>query len=197
MKFEEWNPGIWNEKELIDKVHDTLPGDNQDAIPWSVWLFENPKSPFAFPGHVDLFNHDCIHILLGRGILPQDEAFVIGFTMGNREFTKTWHHKTFRWIANKLYKPPYQFNDDHLKVYDLGFKSGQATYRKNLNLLDFRYYQKHQRKVGDIRQFAHLDFDRMVEWRKEEQSLVHYSAESQRLMNDHNQLNVEKELGFW
>ena len=66
-----------------------------------------------------------------------------------------------------------------------------------MNLLDFRYYQKHQRKVGDIRQFAHLDFDRMVEWRKEEQSLVHYSAESQRLMNDHNQLNVEKELGFW
>jgi hypothetical protein len=30
-----------------------------------------------------LEGHDCMHVILGRGLLNQDEAFVIGFTMGS------------------------------------------------------------------------------------------------------------------
>ena len=50
MKFEEWNPGVWNNEILLADVHKTLPGDGQEDIPWLVWLFENPKSPIALPG---------------------------------------------------------------------------------------------------------------------------------------------------
>jgi len=197
MKFEEWNPGVWNNEILLADVHKTLPGDGQEDIPWLVWLFENPKSPIALPGHVDLFNHDCIHILLGRGILPQDEAFVIGFTMGNSEMTRPRHRTFFRWIAKHLYKIPYQFNDDHLKVYDLGYEAGKHTYRKNLNLCDFQHWIKHNKTVGDIRSFCTLHLDKLVTWRKKEQSLIHHSVESQRLSTDHNQLLIEKEMRFW
>ena len=35
-----------------------------------------------FYGGVDFIPHDCIHILLGRGLLGNDEAFVIGIGIG-------------------------------------------------------------------------------------------------------------------
>lgn len=45
-------------------------------------LFENPSSPWASPGAITLDRDDCVHILLGRGLTSEDEAFVIGFTNG-------------------------------------------------------------------------------------------------------------------
>ena len=59
------------------------------SIHWFVWLIENPKSPISLTGAIDLYNHDIIHILLGRGMDVKDEALVIGFTMGNSEYTNS------------------------------------------------------------------------------------------------------------
>ena len=56
----------------------------QEDIPFIIKLVENPKYDVGlFAGYVDLFTHDCIHVLLGRGLLIKDEAFVIGYTMGS------------------------------------------------------------------------------------------------------------------
>ena len=57
----------------------------QEDVPLIIKLVENPKyfTSKLFTGAVDLFTHDCIHVLLGRGLLPKDEAFVIGYTMGS------------------------------------------------------------------------------------------------------------------
>lgn len=48
-----------------------------------MWLLENPDSPLPFAGKIDLYRHDCLHLLLERGLSVEDEAFVVGFTMGN------------------------------------------------------------------------------------------------------------------
>ena len=51
---------------------------SQGDIPFIIKLIENPKYDIGlFAGYVDLFTHDCIHVLLGRGLLPKDEAFVM------------------------------------------------------------------------------------------------------------------------
>ncbi len=59
----------------------------QDDIPLIIQLVENPKFDISgidlFNRAVDLHTHDCIHVILGRAMLPKDEAFVIGFTMGS------------------------------------------------------------------------------------------------------------------
>ena len=57
----------------------------QEDVPLIIKLTENPKyfTSKLFTGAVDLFTHDCIHVILGRGLLPKDEAFVIGYTMGS------------------------------------------------------------------------------------------------------------------
>jgi len=72
-----------------------------------VQLVENPK--FSMPGFrlfhgaVDLKRHDDIHLALGRGLLPKDEAFAIGFTMGTSNKVSTAEEKLFGWISKHLY----------------------------------------------------------------------------------------------
>jgi hypothetical protein len=79
----DWDPGLDNDGLTLCSVYDGMPKDGADAVPWYVRLLENPRSPVALPGAIDLFGHDCLHIVLGRGLLAQDEAFVIGYTMGS------------------------------------------------------------------------------------------------------------------
>jgi hypothetical protein len=51
----------------LKDAYETLEGDPPSKIPFIVWLLENPKSPLALPGCIDLYNHDCIHLLLKQG----------------------------------------------------------------------------------------------------------------------------------
>jgi hypothetical protein len=66
----------------------------QESIPILVQLVENPKFDLPgidiFSGATDLATHDYIKILLGRGVLPKYEAFVIGFTMGSTNLVGEW-----------------------------------------------------------------------------------------------------------
>src|SRR5512132_4682412 len=93
------NPGTWREwrvplssgGQTLRAAQETLRpfGADQREIPLIIQLVENPKYDLPgidiFPGATDLHTHDMIHIVLGRGLLPKDEAFVIGFTMGSTD----------------------------------------------------------------------------------------------------------------
>ena len=70
---------------------------SQEDVPLVIKLTENPKyiSSKLFTGAVDLFSHDCIHVLLGRGLLTKDEAFVIGYTMGSAKKMRRWRRNLF------------------------------------------------------------------------------------------------------
>jgi hypothetical protein len=83
-------PGFDNDALTLGEIYDSLPGDDPGTVHHYVRLFENPDSLVAFPGAVTLERHDCIHILLGRGLLAQDEAFVIGYTMGTCRAVQSW-----------------------------------------------------------------------------------------------------------
>ena len=62
-----WNPGLKNDAVRLGDVYDGMPKDPASAVPWYVRMLENPASPLALPGAIDLFGHDCLHALLGRG----------------------------------------------------------------------------------------------------------------------------------
>ena len=79
--------------------------DEASGIPIQVWLLENPGSPIAFPGSVNLYGHDCIHLLLNRGMSNFDEAFVVGFTMGNCDKVEAKHLSTFKLFLNSSIPP--------------------------------------------------------------------------------------------
>ncbi|MDZ4872114.1 MAG: hypothetical protein CLLPBCKN_001502 [Chroococcidiopsis cubana SAG 39.79] len=85
-------------------------GDCPDEIPFLVWLLENPDSPLALPGKIHLREHDYLHLLLRRGFAASDEAYVIGFTMGNDMETQQWHLWLYKFVSRFLYPPNFRFN---------------------------------------------------------------------------------------
>jgi len=110
---------------------------NQGSIHWFVWLLENPNSPIAMAGAVDLYNHDIIHILLDRGMNTKDEAMVIGFTMGNSDTTSEWVKLLFLFCAKWLYPDGYRFLEDEIIEYERGYAYGQSLKRRNIHLETF------------------------------------------------------------
>ena len=117
-------------KEALNIFSKTNTAKKQKDISWLVWLIENPKSPFHLHGATTLHDHDHIHVLLRRGQANDDEAFVIGFTMGNDDRTKSWEEKLFKFISRWLYPKSERFTKKQLKTFDSGFKYG----RSKLNL---------------------------------------------------------------
>jgi hypothetical protein len=123
----EWNPGLSNGDESLRKVHGEMPRDAADGVPWVVRALENPTSPIALPGAVDLFAHDCIHVLLGRGLLAQDEAFVLGFTMGSARGLRNWHVALFKRCAGLLYREPFRFSQLDAEVFAFAVQAARQS----------------------------------------------------------------------
>ena len=101
-------------------------------IPWIVRLFESPTSWCRFRGAVDLEDHDVLHVLLGRGLQDQDEAFVLGFAMGTAKQVSWLEYKIFQFALSRLYPEPYRIPRFLHPAFQLGVKCGQATGARDL-----------------------------------------------------------------
>lgn len=110
---------------------------NQSDIHWFVWLLENPNSPLSLTGAVDLYNHDIIHILLNRGMDIMDEAYVIGFTMGNDRNTNSCCKGLFKFCARWLYPDGYRFSEQHLLEFDRGYNYGNSRKTRDIHQEEF------------------------------------------------------------
>ena len=124
-------------KKSIEKWRNNSTYKEQSKIHWFVWLLENPKSPLSLTGAIDLYNHDIIHIILDRGMEVKDEAFVIGFTMGNSETTSSWVRWLFEFCARYLYPESYRFNEHDLLEFEKGYAYGYTRSRRNIHLAVF------------------------------------------------------------
>ena len=131
--------------------------DQQTDIPLSVWLIENPNSPFSLPGSVDLRGHDCIHLLLNRGMSLFDEAFVIGYTMGNCSNIGNHHISVYKLFSKICFPETYKFNSFHMKAFDFGFLYGKKVKFKNIHQVKFDIYNDHL--IHDIR--THFEINLM------------------------------------
>lgn len=138
-------------KESLQKIN----GDDQADIPFMVWLLENPDSMLALPGKINLYNHDCLHILLGLGISLDDEAFVVGFTMGSDLKTNRFHLAVFRILSNLLYPKRYKFNHQQFELFKIAFNYGRNLKVKNLNQVDFKTYE--DKTIGELKKIFGID----------------------------------------
>lgn len=133
-----WTPWLYDSRMTLGELYRQLPGDTATTVPWYVKLLENPKSPVALAGAVDLFTHDCIHFVLGRGLLPQDEAFVLGFTMGTSRACPWWHPRVLGFCAQHLYRGAYRFSQIEREVFHFAVVVGQLSPVPALGDIDFR-----------------------------------------------------------
>ena len=125
---------------ILKKRLRNLRQEDKPNLPSIIRLLERPNNILFLPTQIDLFTHDCIHILLGIGTYLYDEAFVLGFTMGNNVKINFLHKKVYKIFSHFIYPSQYQFTQEELKIFDLGFIYGRSLNSKNLHLLDFNKY---------------------------------------------------------
>ncbi len=113
----------------------------QGSIPTIVQLVENPKYDLPgidiFSGATNLETHDYIHILLGRGVLPKDEAFVLGFTMGSTNRVGQLEEKLYGLFTRYLYPKHYRFSEEDFQVYKDAVRLGYISDCRPLDKIDY------------------------------------------------------------
>ena len=159
-------------------------GAKQEDIPLMIQLVENPRFNIPgfdfFHGAVDLATHDAIHILLGRGLLPKDEAFVIGFTMGSTDQVTTMEENLYAVFTKHLYPKVYQFNDEEIRIFKDATKLGFVSDCRPLDKIDYAKYLDW--KLGDIRRDIGLEGDLILAFYRIEQKRFPASKAIQRLL---------------
>jgi len=151
----------------------------QEDVPLVVKLTENPDyvTSKIFTGAVDLFTHDCIHALLGRGLLVKDEAFVIGYTMGSGKKMKRWRRNLFLWVTKYLYPEGYKFTEEERYIFYSGVMAGSQC-PTDLSKIDFNEILDY--KVQAVRDKLGIDRDLLKCYYCTEKKLFE-DKESQRL----------------
>jgi len=152
----------------------------QEEVPLIIKLTENPKYKTSklFTGAVDLFTHDCIHVLLGRGLLPKDEAFVIGYTMGSSKKMKRWRRNLFMFVCKYLYPEGYKFSEEERYIFYSGVMLGNNC-ATDLTSVDFNELVNY--KIQAIREKLGIDKSSLRCYYCLEKSLFS-DLESQRLL---------------
>lgn len=174
-----WNPGLDNGEKTLSSVMKTMPANEQADISAVVKLFENPASPLALPGAVNLERHDCIHAILGRGLLPQDEAFVIGFTMGTSKYISGFAEGLFKKASRYLYPKPYKFSKEHLIAFEIGMRYGKVCKAEEIYEFPFEHFMGE--KLSKIRKKLGVSTTELKQLYRAEMILIPGTKSSKRL----------------
>ncbi|MCU0707915.1 MAG: hypothetical protein MUF23_06455 [Pirellula sp.] len=127
-----WYPGLLNDEQTMQELVDSLPGLDEGSIPKEVQAAEDPSSSTALPGAVSLAWHDAMHGLLGRGLLDQDEAFVVGFAMGNASSFRGEDAVKLRRMFAESYPEPFRVHGQKLMAFDLGIEAGRVVGERDI-----------------------------------------------------------------
>jgi len=168
-------------REALRQMHQS--GDWQEDIPLLVQLVENPRFQppglSLFHGAVDLYAHDCIHLILGRGMMPKDEAFVIGFTMGSTNRVSTMEEKLYTFIAGNIYPGSYRFSEDDVQIFRDGLHLGMLSRCQPLDTIDWHSLERQTLRTA--RQHINLEVGLLLAYYAEEKTRYPDAVESQRL----------------
>jgi hypothetical protein len=140
-----------SEQDLtLKEAYAQLEKDEASTMPFLIWLLENPDSPISFPGQIYLRDHDYVHILLGRRQSTEDEAYVLGFTMGSDAQTNGMHLAIFKFFTKYLYPQKYRLGTKELSVFEEGFSSARHMKITALNRFDFKVHEG--QSIASLRQ---------------------------------------------
>jgi len=177
----DWHHPLSKGQTTLHKVLNSMQGFklHQEDVPLIVKLTENPDyvTSKIFTGAVDLFTHDCVHALLGRGLLVKDEAFVIGYTMGSGKKMKRWRRNLFLWVTKYLYPEGYKFTEEERYIFYSGVMAGSQC-PTDLSKVDFNEVLDY--KVQAVREKLGIDKDLLKCYYCTEKKLFK-DKESQRL----------------
>lgn len=187
--------GSWREWRVpLSAAHLTLRGAyetlrpiglDQRDVPLIIQLVEHPKYDMPgidlFPGAVDLRAHDLIHIVLGRGLLLKDEAFVIGFTMGSTNRIGATEERLYEFFARHLFPGDYRFGAEEVQVFKDAVRLGYVSDCRSLAGVD--YDALLDSTLGRIRVELGIEEDLLRAYYAIEKRRYPNAPESQRLLD--------------
>lgn len=155
----------------------------QEDIPLIVQLVENPKWDLPgidiFKGATDLYHHDYIHCLLARGVLPKDEAFVLGFTMGSTNRVSAAEEKLYTFFARHLFPKVYQMSLEDIQIYKDAVRLGYISDCTPLDQIRFEDYNA--LSLAEARSAIGIEKSLLAAYYAIEKNRYPNSRESQRL----------------
>ncbi len=182
LEWDDWNPGLDTDDMTLAGVLATLPAAQAEDVPEIIRKYENPESPDALPGAISLGRHDCIHVILGRGLHVQDEAFIIGATMGAATDITNEAVDTFIHVSTTLYPKVWQFKPEHIPSYRLGVGySVDNLPGKDLHLIPFEQEPWQSMTVRAIRKELGIVKEELRAYFRKAELLVPGTRASRRL----------------
>lgn len=185
--WQDWHLPLSEGAVTLGEALDSLAqvGAAQNEIPLIIQLVENPRYDIPgldiFHGAVALPEHDAIHCLLGRGLLPKDEAFVIGFTMGSTRKVGSTEEKLFALVARHLYPGIYRFAEDDVRVFRDAVRLAWICECQSLDKVPFQTLRQYP--LGELRAALGLDEDLLRAYYALEKRRFPGVRESQRLLD--------------
>lgn len=154
-------------------------------VPFLVRVVENPDYDFpgieVFSGATSLWTHDQIHLVLGRGLLAKDEAFVIGFTMGSTDQVSATEEWLFSVFSRFLYPSGYRFSAEDIRVFRDAVRLGFVSDCQSLAKADYHALQ--DVPLREARRRLGIEEDLLRAYYAIEKRRYPGSLESQRLLD--------------
>jgi len=179
MKWSDWDPGMASDDELISDVLKSMPQSPIKSVPKVVKMIENPDSRFYLAGPASLRAHDLVHVILGRGLLAQDEAFVIGFTMGDALGAAAVDRLIFLNFSTVLYPKPFKFSAADELVFNFAFDCGLSWKSKDIHRMEVKKVEK--MSMASARALFGLTRETLDKWYSYEANRLPSSRSSKRL----------------
>lgn len=179
-----WHIPLSKGQITLNKGLDSMQSFKLEAqdVPFVIKLVENPKYDVGlFAGNVSLHNHDCIHLLLGRGLRVKDEAFVIGYTMGSTKKMPRWRRNLYMFCAKYLFPEGYRFGEEERFVFNTAVLAGGKC-PTDLSKLDFDSEKHGKCRIATLRKELGIDKDLLKNCYEFEKSCFKHSEESERLL---------------
>ena len=186
-KVRNWHVPRSQEALTLRQAHDDLAalGLKQEDVPLVIQLVENPRYDFPgleiFHGATGLIAHDRIHVLLGRGLLAKDEAFVIGFTMGSTDRVSQTEEAMYGFFAKYFYPKSYRFNDEDYRVFQDAVRLGFVSDCQPLDKVDMEALL--DLPLGEARRRIGLEVELLRAYYAIEKKRYPRSFESRRLLD--------------
>ncbi len=182
LQWDEWNPGLDTDDMTVAEVLASMPAAEAEDVPEVIKKYENPESPDALPGSISLERHDCIHVILGRGLHVQDEAYVIGVTMGAASDFTCEDMETFIRVSTQEYPKHWRFEEEHIASYRLGVGYASEHLKgKDLHLIPLESPEWMNKTVREIRKHFGLVKEEMRAYYRKEALLSPGSRATNRL----------------
>ena len=181
-QINDWHIPLTRTGLTIKDGLDSMGGFKLEAedVPLIIKLVENPKYDIGlFAGNVSLYNHDCIHLLLGRGLRVKDEAFVIGFTMGSTKKMWRWRRNLYMFCAKYLFPKGYSFGEEERFVFNMGVMAGSQC---SADLSKADCFKLKNFKIDYARKLLDIDKKLLKYCYEVERKCFPDSPESQRLL---------------